>query len=94
MKTTSALILALSCLILTACATGGDGYQMGSEPTEASYSKNHAAPAAYGADGFTFNKRQPTHAANDSQFFNKKCALNDKSTYYSKTSYYCDSPWD
>ena len=72
------------------CATESDT-RMGTEPENA-YANSNADPYSYGADGFTFNKKQKRRAANDFMFYFKHCAQNDDRAYYSRTSYWCTDP--
>lgn len=84
------LALAAATQTLSACASTSDSeYRMGTEP-DTPLSK--ADPAAYGADGFTFNKLQKRREPNAFMFYFKQCTLEDARSYYSKTSYWCNDP--
>jgi hypothetical protein len=71
---------------LSGCASGPG--RLGSDAPDL----GHADAAAYGADGFTFGKQgQVERPANNFRFYFKNCALSDNQTFYSKTSYWCES---
>jgi hypothetical protein len=81
------------CLIvgpMAGCASG-DGTRMGNEPANA-YLNSNADPSTYGADAFTFNKREHVRPANDFMFYFKNCNLSGERGYYSRTDYWCTYP--
>jgi hypothetical protein len=82
--------LILIATLLSGCATD-DGTRIGSEPANA-YANSNADPSSYGADGFTFNKKQFIRPKNDFMFYYKNCSLTGERGYYSRTDYACSEP--
>jgi hypothetical protein len=83
-------VATLAVAALGGCATD-DGTRMGSEPANA-FANSNADPSAYGADGFTFNKKQNARSPNDFMFYYKRCTLTGEHSYYSRTDYFCNEP--
>lgn len=55
--------------------------------------KTNAHPATYSMDAFAIKKAMPNRSkAQDIDFFFKHCTGSMNRTYYSKTSYTCESP--
>lgn len=81
-------LLILVTTLVAACATD-DGTRLGNEPDVV---LTNADPSAYGADGFTFNKKEHIRGPNDFMFYYKRCTLTGDRSYYSKTDYWCNEP--
>ena len=84
------LVFLVASFFIQSCSSTS-GTRLGTEPDYSNVETN-VNPAAYAADGFTFNKVQKRRVPNDFQFFFKHCGLIDNRSYYSKTTYGCTDP--
>jgi hypothetical protein len=80
--------LILLILALAGCASPMT-QRFGSEPSYVGVNSK-ADTASYGADGFMVQKLMPIRAPAENDFYNKQCMETGRTSFVSKTSYFCN----